>query len=84
MTVLALLWGQQHESDALESYRTTVASGFTLNEAGIFISDCGYLGASADGVVKDCNNKPTCLVKVTCPYRACNKSVEELYSDPSF
>ena len=83
-TVMALLWGQQHESDALESYRTTLANGYTLNEAGIFICDCGYLGASPDGVVKDCNNKPTRLVEVKCPYKARNKSVEELYTDPSF
>lgn len=83
-TVSALLWGQQHEADALASYKTKLDCGLTLNEAGIFISECGFLGASPDGVVTDHLECSVCLVEVKCPYKARNKSVEEMYDDPSF
>ena len=78
------MWGQQHESDALEAYRLTLDSSCTVNQVGVCISDCGYLGASPDGVVKDSNEDPIRLIEVKCPYKARNKSIEEMYSDPSF
>ena len=49
----ALVWGQQHEADALEAYKLTLESGSTLRDASIYIGDCGFLGASPDGVVVD-------------------------------
>jgi hypothetical protein len=78
------LWGQQHEADALESYKTKLDCDFTLNPAGIFISECGFLGASPDGVVTDHSECSVRLVEVKCPYKARNKSVEEMLDDPSF
>ena len=46
---------------------------------GVCISDCGYLGASPDGVVKDSSEDP---IRLKCLYKARNKSVEEIYDDP--
>ena len=57
------MWGQQHESDALEAYRLTLDSSCTVNQVGVCISDCGYLGASPDGVVKDSNEDPIRLIE---------------------
>ena len=68
--IFALIWGQQHESDALEAYRTTLHSSFTVNQVEICNSDCGYLGASPDGVVEDSSNNPIHLIEVQCPYKA--------------
>ena len=82
--VLAILWGQQHEADALESYKNSLDPGLLLSEAGIYIAECGFLGASPDGVVKDESGQSVCLVEVKCPYKARNKSIEEMYNDQSF
>ena len=43
-----------------------------------------YLGAPPDGVVKGSNKIALHLIEVKCPYKARNKSVEEMYDDPSF
>ena len=48
-TVVALLWGQQHETDALQSYQMSLGSGLTVHEVGVFIGNSGFLGASPDG-----------------------------------
>ena len=82
--VLAILWGQQHEADALESYKNSLDPGLILSEAGIFIAECGFIGALPDGVVKDKSGQSVRLVEVKCPYKARNKSIEEMYGDPSF
>ena len=82
-TVSARLWGQ-HEADALASYKIKLDCGLTLNAASIFINECGFLGASSDdGVVTDHLECSVRLVEVKCPYKARNKSVEEMYDDPS-
>ena len=83
-TVSALLWGQQHEADALKSYKTTLSHDLKLSQVGIFVSECGFLGASPDGVVKDHMEHSVCLVEVKCPYKARTKSIDEMYCDPSF
>ena len=56
----------------------TLDSNHTINEVELCVSDCGYLGASPDGVVKDSNKDPICLIEVKCPYKAQNKSVEDM------
>ena len=62
--VLALIWGHQHESNALEAYRLTLDSSCTINQVGVC---CGHLGASPDRVVKDGNEDPIRLIEVKCP-----------------
>ena len=51
--VSALIWGQQHEADALEAYQTTLSPGLTMHDTGVFIDECGFLGASPDAIVKN-------------------------------
>ena len=40
-----------------------------MEEAGIFVSSCGFLGASPDGVVSS-GERTIKLIEVKCPYRA--------------
>ena len=65
----ARLGGQQHQSDALKACKMTLNSNHTVNEVEFCVSDCGYLGASPDGVVKDSNKDPICLIEVKCPFK---------------
>ena len=81
--VSALMWGQQHEDDALEAYKRTLPSHLSLHGVGFFVSSCGFLGASPDGVVKD-NSDSVRLVEVKCPYKARERNIEEMLDDPSF
>lgn len=81
--VASLMWGQQHESDALEAYRKTLSSENTLKEAGIFISTCGFLGASPDGLVV-CSGNSVKVVEVKCPSKARHSTVQDMCSDESF
>ena len=83
-TVLALVWGQQHEVDALEVYQKSIGSMFMVEETGIYISDCGFLGASPDGIVKDHSGHIVRLVEVKCPYKGRNKTLKQMYDDNSF
>ena len=83
LSVAAVMWGQQHETDALNSYKKSLKPGQCLKEAGIFVSCCGVLGATPDGVV--CNgNKTIKLVEVKCPFKARHGIVREMCNDNSF
>ena len=70
LSVAAVMWGQQHEIDAIRAYKKSLKPGLFVEEAGIFISSCGFLGASPDGVVRSGENIVK-LIEVKCPYRAC-------------
>ena len=82
--VAALVWGQQHEQDALDAYKATLGSDFSVREAGIYLSDCGFLGASPDGIVHDNFGHSVRIVEVKCPYKARDKTLDSMYSDKSF
>ena len=82
-TVAAIMWGQQHESDALNAYKKSLKPDTSLGEAGVFISSCGFLGASPDGLVSR-GEKTIKLVEVKCPYKARHSTVREMCSDGSF
>jgi hypothetical protein len=82
--VAALVWGQQHEPDALDAYKGTLGSDFSVREAGIYLGDCGFLGASPDGVVNDHSGDSVRIVEVKCPYKAREKTLDDMYSDTSF
>ena len=79
--VSALMWGQQHEDDALEAYKRTLPSHLSLHGAGFFVSSCGFLGTSPDGIVKDKSDSVR-LVEVKCPYKARERNIEEMLDDP--
>ena len=57
--------------------------GLFVEEPGIFISSCGFLGASPDDVVCSGENIVR-LVEVKCSYRACHGTVWEMYSNDAF
>ena len=45
-------------------YRKSIGPMFMVEETGIHISDCGFLGASPDGIVKDHSGHIVWLVEV--------------------
>ena len=51
LSVAAVMWGQQHEIDAIRAYKKYLKQELFVEKAGIFNSSCGFLGASPDGVV---------------------------------
>ena len=77
------MWGQQHEIDAMRAYKRSLKPRLFVEEAGVFISSCGFLGASPDGVV--CSGEKTIkLIEVKCPYRARHGTVRESCSNDAF
>ena len=80
-SVSALQWGRDHEPDALHKYRQTLSDDMTLISASFYVDQCGFLGASPDGIVIDASEKAVCLVEVKCPFNAQEKTVEEACSD---
>ena len=44
-----------------------------------FIDECGYLGASPDGIMVDTEGRPVRLVEVKCPFNAHNKTVKQAW-----
>jgi hypothetical protein len=76
----AVMWGQQHEIDAIRAYKKSLKPKLFVEEVGIFVSYCGFLGASPDGVV--CSGER--LIEVKCPYRARQGTVREMCSNDAF
>ena len=64
--VAPLIWGQQHERDALNEYKKSLSPGNDVLECGIYVSDCGFLGASPDGFVHR-SGTIIKLLEVKCP-----------------
>ena len=83
MSVAAVMWEQQHEIDAIRAYKKSLKPGLFVEEAGIFISSCGFLGASPDGVVRSGENIVK-LIEVKCPYRARHGTVREMCGNDAF
>ena len=69
--VAALVWGQQHEADAIDVYGRSLGANFKVRETGVYIDYCGFLGASPDGIVEDDSGEIVRLVEVKCPYVFC-------------
>ena len=85
LSVPSLMWGQQHEADALEVYKQSLGEEFSMERGGIFISlDHGFLGASPDALVKDRDGITVKLVEVKCPYKARQTTVCDMCRDGSF
>jgi hypothetical protein len=76
--VKAVQWGIEHEHDAIQCYQT--ATGCVVQPCGLFLSECGCLGASPDGLVND-----NIVLEIKCPYSAGEKTITELCeSDKKF
>jgi hypothetical protein len=76
-SVSALQWGREHEADALNQYQRTLSSDLKVSRVGIYIDQCGYLGASPDGIVVDINGQPKRVVEVKCPFSAQDMTIEQ-------
>ena len=83
LSVAAVMWGQQHEIDAIRAYKKSLKPGLYVEEAGIFVSSCGFLGASPDSVVCS-GEKRIKLIEVKCPYRARQGTVREVCNNNAF
>ena len=76
----AMIWGCEHEKDALEAYQKhmeTTHDGFKMETSRFVISDnFPFIGASPNSMVEsNCCGKGT--VEVKCPYCVRDKLVEE-------
>ena len=83
LSVAAVRGERKHEVDAIRAYKTFLKPGFFVEEAGIFVSSCGFLGASPDGVVSS-GERTIKLIEVKCPYRARQGTVHEICSNTAF
>jgi hypothetical protein len=76
--VKAVQWGTEHEKTAIQEF--VFATGMPVEQTGLWLHPCGYLGASPDGVVG--GDK---LVEVKCPYKyRTEKLSEKLLEDKSY
>ena len=76
-SVAAVMWGQKLEIHPIRAYKKSLKPGHFMDEAGIFTSSCGFLGASPDGMVRG-GEKIVELVEVKCPHRAHHGAVPEM------
>ena len=72
----AIQWGQLHEETAYQIYGNSLPPTNQLRKAGIFISECGILAASPDGVVS-CDDSIVGLLEIKCPYSCRNMTVRD-------
>ncbi|KAI4455534.1 exonuclease phage-type/recb c-terminal domain-containing protein [Holotrichia oblita] len=72
--VNAIQWGREHEAKAVEEF--TAVTGLSVTPAGIWLDQCGYLGATPDGFVGDED-----LLEVKCPFKYRNSNIVEVLPD---
>ena len=83
-TIWAIKWGRDHEQIALAQYTSKIAElaelhpNLTLQTAGLYIGQPGYLGASPDSVLVDVQTGVVHgIVEIKCPYSAAKLTVRE-------
>ena len=89
LRVPAVLWGKEHEKDALKDYEQTMKTmvpqhiNWSCQKAGLLVdTDLPFIGASADGVTLcDCHGKR--VIEVKCPYSFRDKTLQEFLADPN-
>ena len=67
-SVAPILWGKDHEKDAIEKY--SAIKGYNVRPTGLWIFPNGYLAASPDGIVFEDEEMdiPSGIIEVKCPY----------------
>ena len=88
LRVPAVMWGKQHEKDALRDYEQTMKTmvpqhvNWGREKAGLLVDlDLPFIGASADSVSSCvCHGKR--VVEVKCPYSFRDKTLQEFLQDP--
>ncbi|KAJ8965260.1 hypothetical protein NQ314_004250 [Rhamnusium bicolor] len=69
-SVLAIQWGRENELSAIETFKA--ATGMEVFSTGLWLEECGYIGASPDGFVGE-----DALIEVKCPYKYKSVSLED-------
>lgn len=64
-------WGIDNEPNAIKVYEDSMKQ--TVSPTGVWLSECGCMGASPDGLVGD-----DIVIEVKCPSTAKKTSIEEL------
>ena len=75
--VKAVQWGITNEPEALNSF--IQKTGLQVVERGVWLHECGVLGASPDGLVED-----NSVVEAKCPYTQRNLTIEEAIATNNF
>lgn len=76
LTKDAILWGQVHESSAMQKYSEVTEKA--VKKIGLVLFPCGFLGSSPDGVVLAKNGCVDVVVEAKCPWSYRNFTVEEM------
>lgn len=74
--IKVVMWGKGHEKVALQ--RLTSEYGIKVSPTGIWLHECGFLGATRDGLVGD-----NAIVEVKCPYSFRNDDLIDVLSEKS-
>jgi len=75
--VKAVQWGITNEAEALNSF--IQKTDLQVVETGVWLHECGVLGASPDGLVED-----NSVVEAKCPYTQRNLTIEEAIATNNF
>lgn len=60
--IKAVKWGREHEHEGIKSLEE--AQNCIVSPSGLWLDECGFLGASPDGLVGE-----NAIVEVKCPYK---------------
>lgn len=75
--VKSIQWGVTHEATAIEEFETNEEKKVT--PTGLWLHECGFLGASPDGFVGDDE-----IIEIKCPFSHRNSSFDELKNDRKY
>ena len=75
--VKAIQWGITNEPEALKAF--SQKTGLQVVETGVWLHECGLLGASPDGLVGD-----NSVLEAKCPYTQRNLTIEEAIATNNF
>ena len=70
----SIMWGQMHEETAIKAY--VAKTKFRVDQIGLCLFECGFLGSSPDGLVCACDELG--VLEVKCPYKHRDFTVEEM------
>lgn len=72
----SIMWGQMHEELATNQYMET--TGNIVENAGLFLFPCGYLGSTPDGIVTSPSHCGKGVLEVKCPWKYRNATIHEM------
>ena len=75
--VQAINWGISNEQEAIKAF--TTAAKMKVEETGIWLDPCGFIGASPDGLIGT-----NAVLEVKCPFTFRNSTIEEALKSDGF